>query len=459
MAAALPEKAASGPCDFCHVDRAECDGANLDDRRSAKVANGHRVPGARPLACGVTSRARPSSKRPTTAPAAAPVPVQTRLDCFAAVAPGLEALALAEAKALGLPVKAEEGGFAWSGDLRTVLVANVGLRIASRVLVRVAQFEARSFIELERWGRRIPWRQLVVPGTTIRFRVTCKKSKLYHSDAVAQRLADAAMWAVPGVHAEGGSIGEDEPHEGEDAALFIVRFHRDRCTVSADASGELLHRRGYRQATAKAPLRETLAAALLAASEWDGVAPLVDPLCGSGTIPIEGALMARRIPPGVSRSFAVERWPGMTAELAATIRAELSAGSLDAAPGPIVGSDRDAGAIESAAANAGRAGVAGDVDLAVHALSAARFPEGEPGWIVTNPPYGVRVGDSARVRDLWAQLGHLLRQRAPGWRVTLLSPDPALERQLQIPMRLVARTTNGGIPVRIVSGLSPGAET
>ncbi|HKH90199.1 MAG TPA: hypothetical protein VKA54_00275 [Gemmatimonadaceae bacterium] len=360
---------------------------------------------------------------------------------------------------LGLRVKAEEGGFGWSGDLRSVLTANIGLRIASRVLVRIAQFDARSFIELERWGRRIPWRQVVVPGTTVRFRVTCKKSKLYHSDAVAQRLADAAMWAVSGVRAEGGSIGEDEPHEGEDAALFVVRFHRDRCTVSADASGELLHRRGYRQATAKAPLRETLAAALLTASEWDGVAPLVDPLCGSGTIPIEGALLARRIPPGVSRSFAAERWPGVTADLVAAVRAEQSARRLDSAPGPIVGSDRDAGAIESASANAGRAGVEADVDLAVHAVSAMRLPAGGTGWIVTNPPYGVRVGESGRVRDLWAQLGHVLRQRAPGWRVTLLSPDPGLERQLQIPMRVVLRTVNGGIPVRIVSGVIPSADT
>ena len=459
MAAALPEKAASGPSDLCQLDWEARAAANRRDRRSAKVANGHRVRGARPLACGVTSRARQSAKRPTATAAAAPVPPKAQLECFAAVAPGLEPLALAEARALGLPAKAEEGGFGWTGDMRSVLAANVGLRIASRVLVRVAQFEARSFIELERWGRRIPWRQVVAPGMTVRFRVTCKKSKLYHSDAVAQRLADAAMWAVPAVRAEGGSIGEDEPHEGEDAALFVVRFHRDRCTVSADASGELLHRRGYRQATAKAPLRETLAAALLAASEWDGVAPLVDPLCGSGTIPIEGALLARRIPPGASRSFAVERWPGMTAELAAAVRAELSVGRLDAAPGPIVGSDRDAGAIESASANAERAGVKTDIDLAVHAVSGVRLPDGGPGWIVTNPPYGVRVSESGRLRDLWAQMGHVLRQRAPGWRVTLLSPDPALERQLQIPMRVVTKTSNGGIPVRIVSGLIPGAGT
>ena len=379
----------------------------------------------------------------------------TLLDCFAAVAPGLEPLALAEATSLGLPARSEEGGLAWRGDVRSVLVANVGLRIASRVLVRMATFEARTFVELEGWGRRIPWPRVVLAGARVRFRVTCRKSRLYHSDAVAQRLADAVMRAVPGALVDEGGAGEEDAPERDEVALFVVRFQHDRCTVSADASGALLHRRGYRQATAKAPLRETLAAALVVASGWDGVAPLVDPMCGSGTIPIEGALLARRLPPGARRRFAIEAWPGVPAELGRAVRAELEARALAAAPGAIIGSDRDPGAIESALGNAERAGVAADVELATHALSAMRLPGAERGWIVSNPPYGVRVGEAGRVRDLWAQLGNVLRRLAPGWRVTLLSPDPALERQLQIPLRVVARTTNGGIPVRIVSGVVP----
>jgi putative N6-adenine-specific DNA methylase len=399
----------------------------------------------------VTTRPKPAG-RPKPAPTPAP---PKRLDCFAAVTPGLESLALAEAQTLGLPARAEEGGLAWSGDIRSVIAANLGLRIASRVLVRVAEFEARSFIELERWGRRIPWTVSVAPGASVRFRVTCRKSRLYHSDAVAQRLADAVSRAVPGVRTEADSAGDDEVLDRDDASLFVVRFYRDRCTVSADASGALLHRRGYRQAIAKAPLRETLAAALVAASGWDGVAPLVDPMCGSGTIPIEAALSARRIPPGAHRSFSVERWPGVTPELVRSVRTELGATALPAAPGAIVGSDRDAGGVASARENAARAEVASDTELGVHAISAMRLPEAERGWIVSNPPYGVRVGESARVRDLWAQLGNVLRRRAPGWRVTLLSPDAALERQLQIPVHVVARTTNGGIPVRIVSGEIP----
>ena len=419
---------------------------------------------------------RPKHRRPTTrstAPATPPATTRpTQLACFAAVAPGLEALALAEARALGLPAVEEEGGFGWTGELRSVITANVGLRIASRVLVRLDSFEATSFADLERRARRVAWGTVVRAGDAVRFRVTCKKSRLYHSDAVAQRLADALVRTVPGVRVVASDYsslrrfapsvgvphvqpGGDEETGSDEATLFVVRFFKDRCLISVDTSGALLHRRGYRMATAKAPLRETLAAALLAASGWDGVAPLVDPLCGSGTIAIEGAWMARGIAPGAHRSFAVERWPGVSEALGREVRAELAAGTRSSAPGVILGSDRDAGAIEAARGNAARAGVADDVAFAVHALSAAPMPAHERGWIVTNPPYGVRVGESDRVRDLWAQLGKVLRARAPGWEVALLSPDQALERQLGFPLRMAARTTNGGIPVRIMVGRVP----
>ncbi len=377
------------------------------------------------------------------------------LDCFAIVAPGLEALALAEALALGLPAGPEEGGIAWRGDASSVLRANMGLRIASRVLVRLASFEARSFAELEKFARRIPWGQVLAPGDAVRFRVTCKKSRLYHSDAVAQRVADAAQRTVRGLRAEGSSVSDDEEFDVAETSLVIVRFFHDRCTVSADTSGALLHRRGYRQATAKAPLRETIAAALLAASGWDGVAPLIDPLCGSGTIPIEAALISAGIAPGARRRFAIERWPGIGAEVVACARGQITADlatSRVGAPARILGTDRDAGAVVSARANAERAGVESSIEFLERTISELVVPEGPPGWIVTNPPYGVRVGDATRVRDLWAQLGNVLRERAVGWQVALLSPEPALDRQLKLVLRAVAATTNGGIPIRLMHG-------
>jgi putative N6-adenine-specific DNA methylase len=142
----------------------------------------------------------------------------------------------------------------------------------------------------------------------------------------------------------------------------------------------------------------------------------------------------------------------MSRTLSARVRADLAARALARAPGPIMGADRDSGAIVAALANAGRAGVEADVALAERSLSALVLPEAARGWIVANPPYGVRVGDAERVRDLWAQLGNVLRARARGWRVALLSPDVALDRQLRLPMQTVATTTNGGIPVRLIVG-------
>ena len=135
--------------------------------------------------------------------------------------------------------------------------------------------------------------------------------------------------------------------------------------------------------------------------------------------------------------------------------AELTARELPTSSALIAGSDRDAGAIDAASTNAERAGVARDVAFATRSVSAAVFAAGSKGWVVSNPPYGVRVGHADGVRDLWAQLGKVLRERAAGWRVALLSPDAALDRQLQFPLRVEATTSNGGIPVRLLVGDVP----
>src|SRR5207302_1385915 len=229
------------------------------------------------------------------------------------------------------------------------------------------------------------------------------KSKLYHSDAIAQRLVDAVAWGV----------GAHKPHTANRASLaqlFIVRVVHDQFTISADASGELLHMRGYRQDGGKAPLRETLAAALLLASGWTGAAPLLDPFCGSGTIPIEGALIARRLAPGLHRRFAFMEWPEFDPNGWTALLADARALALAGSPVPIHGSDRDAGAIESARAHAERAGVASDVQLSVRAVSTVESPD-RPGLVATNPPYGVRVSPESDVRDLYARFGQVLRER------------------------------------------------
>jgi putative N6-adenine-specific DNA methylase len=239
----------------------------------------------------------------------------------------------------------------------------------------------------------------------------------------------------------------DSPAVGRSSQLIVVRVVRDVVTISADSSGELLHRRGYRQAIGKAPLRETLAAAMLLAAEYDGTGPLVDPFCGSGTIPIEGALIARRIPPGIHRRFAFEHWPGFEPALWDSVRAAGRARMRDRAPAPILGWDRDAGAVAAALSNAERAGVGVDVALAHGAISGLVVPPG-PGLIATNPPSGVRLGEAGDLRDLYARFGSVLRAECGGWRAVLLTADRAHDAATGLGLAERWHSSNGGVKVR-----------
>jgi putative N6-adenine-specific DNA methylase len=399
---------------------------------------------------------------------------------FAVAPPGLEATVAAELAGLGIYGTAIAGGVTWSGGPESLYLANLQLRSASRILVRVASFSARSFIELERHARRIDWTPYIEPGTAVTLRVSSAKSRLFHEGAISERFArylveSAGVKVDPpspsGESPDEFSIDESSCENVEPAAhlggaaaatgspgglqAFVVRFHRDRCVVSADSSGALLHRRGYRQAVAKAPLRETLAAAALLTVRWVGREPLLDPFCGSGTIPIEAALIARRIPPGLAgrdrepRAFAFQRWPSFQAahweKVVAGARTAIVTGPL-----PVIrASDRDAGAVEAARRNALRAGVEEDIDFAVQPLSAVQ-PPAELGWLVTNPPYGVRVGERAALRNLYAALGRFARERLPGWGLAIFSADDRLARVTGIQWREALRTSNGGIPVRLL---------
>ena len=228
------------------------------------------------------------------------------LQMFAVSAPGLEPYTALELRQLDLlpdesgkelistwqaPGTEDDlsGGVAFEGNLRSVYLANLWLRSANRVLLRLGDFQAAAFSELRKKASRLPWEHYLTPGRAVSLRVTCHKSRLYHSDAVAERVAGAI----------GDRLGKpvrvvkfDEQAEQPKSQLILVRLVHDRCTISIDSSGALLHRRGYRLAIAKAPLRETLAAGLLIASGWQPASPLLDPFCGSGTIPIEAALLA-----------------------------------------------------------------------------------------------------------------------------------------------------------------------
>lgn len=403
------------------------------------------------------------------------------MDIFAATAPGLESIAAGELKALGVRGNQEPGGVSFSGDSRLLYLANLHLRTPSRVIVRLGQFHASTFYELERRAKAIPWQNYLPQGTAVAVRVTCRKSRLYHSDAVAERvLGVIAKFASPGSNlriasAQGEDTGSDEvdaeiAEEGSpngDATAgsqsFVVRIVNDQCEISADSSGDLLHRRGYRQEIAKAPLRETLAAAMILASGWQPTAPLLDPMCGSGTIPIEAALIAGRIAPGLRRSFQFMRWPNFDSalwkDLLSKAEAEIRHTSHDGAT--IRGADRDGGAIAAATRNAERAGIARDIEFDTRPLSASLdsledIDRGE-GWILTNPPYGIRVGEGADLRNLYARLGSVAKKA--GWRVGILAAEPRLARQAGVPLRSRFETQNGGIPVSFLASEKGGKST
>jgi putative N6-adenine-specific DNA methylase len=366
---------------------------------------------------------------------------------FAVTAPGLEPFTAQELRLLDLlPVEESPGGVLFKGGLDALYRANLHLRTASRLLARLGNFfYATTFPQLQHRLARLPWERFLAPRQPVSLRVTCHKSKLYHSDAVA-RSVSAALEQRLGAPSPVLKADEDSDQPPQ---LVLVRLADDKCTVSVDSSGTLLHKRGYRQAVAKAPLRETLAAALLMASGWDFASPLLDPFCGSGTIPIEAALLALGIPPGINRRFAFMDWPAFDKTLWQTILAEASARS---SAHPILqASDRDAGAVKSSQANADRAGVLDMIEFRCQAVSSIIPPAGS-GWVVTNPPYGLRLGEGKDLRNLYAQFGNVLRQKCSGWSVSVLCSHLALLGQMHVKLDTSLGLVNGGIRVRLGKG-------
>lgn len=392
---------------------------------------------------------------------AKPLEWPERLDVFAVCAPGFAPLVVAECEALGLvPTGVSSAGVELSLTRRELFLLNCWTRCASRIVVRLAHFEARDFPTLEKLAARVPWGRVVARGGIARIRVTCRKSRLYHSDAVAERVGRGILGAVKGSQVAARARDDDEDDDestGAPSQLIVVRFDHDQCTISADTSGALLHRRGWRQAVAKAPLRETLAAGMIAALPWQGDVPLVDPFCGSGTIGIEAALRARNIAPGVSRAFAMEQWPGTDAAIMravyAAVREEARAAARPSVGVPIVLRDRDRGAIEAARANAERAGVLDDLVIEQGTLSETDLAAiGPRGVLLTNPPYGLRVSEGADLRGLYARMGDVLRAGGRQWRLGMLvPPDKALTGQLRLRLEPVLKTTNGGLPVELLA--------
>ena len=376
-------------------------------------------------------------------------------EAFAVAGPGLEALVAEELTNLGLKdLKPMDGGVEFSASPSQLYESNLHLRTASRVLVRLARFKALTFADLERKARRVPWEKVIVESDSVALRVTCRKSRLYHSDAVAERIARDIANRVGARIAASAEDADGESH-GDESQLIVVRFDRDHCTISADSSGAHLHQRGYRTSVTQAPMRETLAAALVLASGWDAQSPLLDPFCGSGTIPIEAALFAARIAPGKNRRFRFMAWPGFDERAWKRTLAQGAGQERSDSLPPISGSDRSAAALRAATDNAERAGVRGLVHLE-KADAMTLDASTRAGWIVTNPPYGVRLGDRVETQRLLRDFGSVLRAEFGGWHLALLAPTQ-VEQDLRLPLESRLQTTNGGLRVHLLTGTVPAA--
>jgi putative N6-adenine-specific DNA methylase len=355
----------------------------------------------------------------------------SNLAWFVVAAPGLEGVVEDEVRELVPEARAVlrvPGGVSFSGPLAAGMRANLELRVATRVLVRLGEVEARQFSELRRRMRALPWSELVPPGRPLRVDAAASRCRLYHTGALEETAALAAGDAV-------GPLPE-----GEEGTRILVRGENDRFTISVDASGELLHRRGWREETGPAPLRETLAAGILRLAEHDPELPFVDPMCGAGTIVLEACARALRLAPGLARSFAFERWPCFDAAAWDRLRDEALERILPEPPAPLYAFDRDEEAVAITRRNARRGGLLGHISVERAELGTRPAPA-RCGLVVVNPPYGRRLPGAGR------ELGPLLRGRYGGWRVAVLAPGKSLPG---FSARASHALKNGGLRVHLL---------
>jgi putative N6-adenine-specific DNA methylase len=368
------------------------------------------------------------------------------MNFFATTAKGIEDVLASELTALGIAVTAiETGGVRFTGGLDVCYRANLWLRTASRVLMTFAEFPCDSPKSLYDAVRGISWQDNLTPEMTLAVDCNLRDSAMTHSGFVALKTKDAIVDDIR------DRIGRRPNVDTRDPDLRVnVHLVKNSCTVSLDTSGIPLDRRGYRLERNEAPLRETLAAALVMLSGWDGTIPLADPMCGSGTIPIEAALKAACRAPGLLRSgFGFKRWPGFDAGLWHRIVEEARETAKDSLPAQVLGCDSSSRALAVARQNAARAGVEGMAILTQRELSNFDPPAG-PGILLFNPPYGKRLGEEEELKPLYRQIGDVMKQRCTGYTAYLLTGSADLAKcvGLRASRRIVL--FNGPIECRLL---------
>ncbi len=350
-------------------------------------------------------------------------------------------------------LKTTAGGVSFTATRREMIRACVHLRTAHRILWSIAHFEARTPDALyDEARRRVRWGDLVPEDRTISVYATCRDSEIRHSRFAALRIKDAIVDTLREQRGHRPSV------DREDADIPIrARIARDQVTLSVDAAGQSLSRRGYRLDAGPAPLRESLAAALVLLSRWKGDRPLIDPMCGSGTIPIEASLIARAAAPGLSgRRYAFERWPGHRPALLEDIRTQAEA-AVEPCESMILGSDISAREITKARDNHARAHPMTPITWRTGDLAALENPTpgGPAGVIICNPPYGERLSEAKEVAALHRMLGQKLRAGFSGWDCWMLISAKELESEVGLQVARRFPVKNGPLDITITHFIVP----
>ena len=365
--------------------------------------------------------------------------------CFAAVPRGAEEITAAELEKLGISgVRPGRGGVAFVAGRKELYSANLWLRTASRVLVNLTEFACSSPDELYAGTHAVDWTSILTPAMTLAVDCNLRDSAMTHSGFVALKTKDAIVDRIREACGSRPSVNTASPD-----VRINVHLNKNICTISLDSSGDPLDRRGYRLERNEAPLRETLAAAVVALTGWDGTVPLADPMCGSGTIPIEAALVAGRAAPGLHRSFGFQRWLDFDATVWTKLVKEAENGAIRVPIGLITGYDRDSRALKLAARNAAKAGFEGQMHFFHGNLEEFR-PEGEGGVVIINPPYGKRLGDEEELKELYCLIGDVLKQRCRGWTGYVLTGNLELAKYIGLKASRRFVLFNGAIECRLL---------
>jgi len=377
---------------------------------------------------------------------------------FATTAKGMEDLLVAEVRTLGgRDVEATRAGVSFAGTLEVAYRVCLWSRVTNRVLLPLATFPAATPQALYDGVRTIRWLDQLDARRTLAVDCAVSHSAITHSHFAALKTKDAIVDQLRDRTGTRPSIDVTHPD-----VRVNVYLHEDRAVVSIDLSGESLHRRAYRRGGGTAPLKENLAAAVLLLAEWPQLAaagaPLIDPMCGSGTLPIEAALIAARIAPGRQRTyFGFLGWRGHQPAVWMQLCREAEEQEIRDAKRlpPIHGYDASATVVRGALANVEQAGLRGKVHIERRALAdcgpvAARGHGNMSGIVVANPPYGERMGDSAALGALYAELGDTLRRKFPGWTGYVLTGNPNLGKRIGLRSARRHILYNGAIECRLL---------